>query len=128
MLALIAPIRIARTSRTTGACSCSSATSVGQLFVDGVLGRFQVGHLHVDDRLAGDDALVEAAVERRLHRRFQRHDRIDVVAGDQLGFGNCFDVVRRDHRQLHRAAGHGRSARTIAAGPAARAAAARPAG
>ena len=114
----MAPIRIARTSRTTGACSCSSGASVDELFLDGVFGRFEVGHFHVDDRLAGDDALVEAAIERRLHRGFERHDRIDVVAGDQLRFGNCFDVVRGDHRQLHRAAGDGdRHARPLPGQP-----------
>ena len=118
MLALIAPIRIARTSRTTGACSCSSGASVGELFLDGVFGRFEVGHFHVDDRLPGDDAFVEAAIERRLHRRFERHDRLDVVAGDQLGFGDRFDVVRGNHRQLHRAAGDGdRHARPLPGQP-----------
>ena len=67
--------------------------------------RRQVGHLHVDDRLPGDDPVVEAAVERGLHRVVERHHRVDVIAGDQLRFGDCLDVVRRDHRQLQRAAG-----------------------
>ena len=51
----------------------------GQLFLDGVFGRFEVRHFHVDDRLAGDDAVVEAAVERRLHRelRARRPDQRD---------------------------------------------------
>lgn len=76
----------------------------GDFLADHLLGRFEIGHFHVDDGLAGDDAVVEAAVERRVDATGQRDERLDAVAGDQLRLADGVHVVGRQHRKLQAAA------------------------
>ena len=69
-----------------------------------LLGFVQLLDLDVDNRLSGRHAFIEAAIQRGENVAPQRHDGVDLVARNQLGFGDRVHVVRRDHGQRHRAA------------------------